>query len=112
MQSFNDDDKIKKKNTNKNSNRYKRKNYNVSSYWQPGQELTKNDNLLLNEVINFYKDNGFTPTKDDISNVVELKARFRTWKNVLVAAKLPSRNDPENQRKRMNAINRQKNENC
>ena len=75
-------------------------------------ELTKNDNLLLNEVINFYKDNGFTPTKDDISNVVELKARFRTWKNVLVAAKLPSRNDPENQRKRMDAINRQKNENC
>ena len=56
----------------------------------------------------FYDTHGYTPTKDDIDTVVELKARFRTWNNVLLAAGLPDKNDPENQRKRMEAANKKK----
>ncbi len=42
----------------------------------------------------------------EISNVQKLKARFRTWNNVLCAAGLPSRNDPEQKRKRLDAMSR------
>jgi hypothetical protein len=32
--------------------------------------------------------------------VQKLKSRFRTWKNVLIAAELPSQHDSEQQKKR------------
>lgn len=41
----------------------------------------------------------------EISNVQKLKARFRTWKNVLLAAGLPSINDPDEKKKRLRALN-------
>ena len=82
---------------------YKRKNYNINKYWMPGQSVTSEDLQLLLPVKDFYHTHGYTPTKDDIKNVGLLKARFRTWNNVLLAAGLPDKNDPENQRKRMEA---------
>ena len=100
MQSFAEKDKKKLK----TNNRFKHKNYSSSQYWQLGQQLTENDEKLLAEVKNFYQENGYTPAKEDISNTLQLKSRFRTWKNVLAAAGLPDRNDPDNQRKRMAAI--------
>ena len=100
MQFFNDKGECRQK---KNGGFYKRKNYNINKYWMPGQFVTDEDLQLLLPVKNFYDEHGYTPTKDDIENVVELKARFRTWNNVLLAAGLPDKNDPENQRKRMEA---------
>ena len=100
MQSFAEKDKKK----SKTNNRFKHRNYNSPRYWQPGQQLTYSDIKLLAEVKNFYQENGYTPAKEDISNTLQLKSRFRTWKNVLAAAGLPDRNDPDNQRKRMAAI--------
>ena len=100
MQSFAEKDKKK----SKINNRFKHRNYNSPRYWQPGQQLTYSDMKLLAEVKNFYQENGYTPAKEDISNTLQLKSRFRTWKNVLEAAGLPDRNDPDNQRKRMAAI--------
>ena len=74
----------------------------------PGQIVTDKDLHLLLPVKDFYDTHGYTPTKDDIDTVVELKARFRTWNNVLLAAGLPDKNDPENQRNRMEAANKKK----
>ena len=100
MQSFTEKGESRQKNKN---GFYKRKNYNINKYWIPGQPVTEEDLQLLSPVKNFYDIHGYTPTKDDIETVVELKARFRTWNNVLLAAGLPDKNDPENQKKRMEA---------
>lgn len=105
MQSFTEKGGSKQK---KKCGFYKRKNYNINNYWMPGQPVTDEDLQLLLTVKVFYDTYGYTPTKDDIDTVVELKARFRTWNNVLLAAGLPDKNDPENQRKRMEAANKKK----
>ena len=105
MQSFTEKGESKQK---KKCGFYKRKHYNINKYWMPGQTVTDEDLQLLLSVKNFYEVNGYTPTKEDIENVVELKARFRIWNNVLLAAGLPDKNDPENQRKRMEAANKKK----
>ena len=73
-------------------------------YWHPGQQLTEKDRTMLEETVSFYQENGYTPSKNEISNMAELKSRFRTWSNVLLAAGLPDRNAPDNQRKRMEAV--------
>ncbi|MBQ5782971.1 MAG: hypothetical protein IIV99_06270 [Oscillospiraceae bacterium] len=90
---------------------YQHTGYNINKYWQPGQPLTQRDLTMLAETKQFFEQNGYTPAKEEISNSQQLKERFRTWKNVLIAAGLPDRNEPENQRKRMEALNRQKTEN-
>ena len=105
MQSFTEKGESKQK---KKCGFYKRKHYNINKYWMPGQIVTDKDLQLLLPVKDFYNTHGYTPTKDDIDTVVELKARFRTWNNVLLAAGLPDKNDPENQRKRMEAANKKK----
>ncbi|MBR5305567.1 MAG: hypothetical protein IKU47_01470 [Oscillospiraceae bacterium] len=105
MQSFTEKGESKQK---KKCGFDKRKHYNINKYWMPGQNVTEEDLQLLLPVKDFYDTHGYTPTKDDIDTVVELKARFRTWNNVLLAAGLPDKNDPENQRKRMEAANKKK----
>ena len=105
MQIFTEKGKSRQKNK---TGFYTRKNYNINNYWMPGQIVTDKDLQLLLPVKDFYNTHGYTPTKDDIDTVVELKARFRTWNNVLLAAGLPDKNDPENQRKRMEAANKKK----
>ena len=109
MQFFTEKDESKQKNK---TGFYTRKHYNISNYWMPGQPVTSEDLQLLLPVKVFYEAHGYTPTTDDIETVVELKARFRTWNNVLLAAGLPDKNDPENQRKRMEAAEKRKNNVC
>lgn len=87
----------------KKSGFYRQKNYDINKFWMPGQTVTDKDLQLLVPVKKFFDQHGYTPTKEDIDNVGELKARFRTWNNVLLAAGLPDKNDPDNQRKRMAA---------
>lgn len=57
--------------------------------WRPGDPLTREDLRLLEPVKETAKRLGRTPTKQECSNVRELKQRFRTWKNVILAAGLP-----------------------
>ena len=86
---------------NKYKGFYRQKNYNINNYWMPGQAVTEKDSEMLLQVKTFYRQHGYTPTKEDVGNAPQLKARFRTWNNVLLAAGLPDKNDPENQKKRM-----------
>ncbi len=107
MHSFNGKPDAKAKEC-KNAGFYRHKHYDINKYWKPGQPVTEADLKMLVSVSRFFDEHGYTPTKDDIVNVVELKARFRTWNNVLLAAGLPDKNDPENQRKRMAAAEEKK----
>ena len=82
-----------------------RKHYDFNKFWKPGMPITEEDKKLLEEVKNVYEKQGYVPTMSEISNVQKLKARFRTWKNVLLAAGLPSINDPDEKKKRLRALN-------
>lgn len=77
-------------------------NYSKKDFWQPGCPLTVEDLQLLQQVKDFYEENGYSPCKADMPNgaVSDLKARFRTWKNVSIAAELPFWNQAELQQKR------------
>ena len=80
-------------------------NYSKKDFWQPGDELTEDDYKLLESVRAFYQKNGYSPSKDDLAeNVYYLKKRFRTWKNVLIAAGLPTLTDAETVRLRQKAL--------
>lgn len=79
---------------------YERNNYNTNNFWKPGMPITEEDLKLLEEVKVVYHKQGYVPSKKEISNVKQLKARFRTWGNVLCAVGLPSMNNPDEQRKR------------
>lgn len=85
-----------------------RKHYDFDKFWKPGMPVTEADKKMLEEVIEVYHRQGYVPTMKEVSNVQKLKSRFRTWNNILLAAGLPSRNDPEQKRKRLDTINRAK----
>lgn len=104
MRPIPDKELIKKK---KNSVR-KRNDNNKKNYWIQGEPLTPRDEKILEEVKVFYIKNGYIPSKKEISNASVLKGRFRTWKEVLMAAGLPSIHDGEEVRKRQEAALRKK----
>lgn len=81
----------------------RRSDYQKKHYWIQGEPLTEKDEELLKEVKNYYIEMGYIPSKKEISNAVALKGRFRTWKEVLAAAGLPSIHDGEEVRKRQEA---------
>lgn len=83
---------------------HQRKHYDINKFWKPGMPLTEEDLKLLKEVKAVYCKQGYVPTMSEVSNVQKLKSRFRTWKNVLCAAGLPPMNDPEQQRRRLEAL--------
>jgi len=92
-------DKVKKKQKSVR----KRNDYNQKNYWIQGEPLTDRDQKILQEVKHFYIEKGYIPSKKEISNASVLKSRFRTWKEVLMAAGLPSIHDAEEVRKRQEA---------
>lgn len=63
--------------------------------WKPGEPLTDEDRELLRPVIEVAERLGFSPRIADVPNARLIKRRFRTWKNVLLAAGLPSYSAPE-----------------
>lgn len=79
---------------------HKDKNYAKKDYWQQGEALTEKDLELLKEVKDFYLQNGYAPCRADLSHqsVNQLKSRFRTWKNVMLAAGIPFWNGDENKK--------------
>jgi len=85
--------------------------YNIRNYWCPGDTLKEDDKELLIEVKNFYQKNGYPPCRGDIpqESVCRLKGRFRTWKNVILAAGLPGLNSAEAQMKRKEAAEKKLN---
>ena len=75
--------------------------YNTKEFWQPGDPVTEEDQERLKCVKEFYRQNGYSPSKADMpEEVTRLKQRFRIWKNVLLAADLPQNSDAENQKNR------------
>jgi len=64
--------------------------------------LQEGDEKLLLVVKGYYQKYGVSPTKKDvpIEVVGQLKNRFRTWKNVILAAGLPELNGADAQSKR------------
>ena len=97
MQQVTDKEKKKQKSVRK------RNDYNKKNYWVQGEPLTERDQKILQEVKCFYKEKGYIPSKKEISNASVLKSRFRTWKEVLMAAGLPSIHDGDEVRKRQEA---------
>ena len=83
-----------------------RNQYDKNKYWNPGMPLTEKDLELLEPVKEVYKKQGFVPTKSELPVQIasRLKSRFRTWGNVLCAANLPALNNPEEKKKRMEAL--------
>ena len=79
---------------------HKGANYRLKDYWQPGDVLSDSDHELLMPVQLFYQQNRYPPSQKDMDfDLVKiLKDRFRTWKNVLIAAELPALNDPDVQK--------------
>ena len=74
---------------------HKQKN---NSCWKPGDELTQQDRELLQCVIALAKKLGRTPIKSECKEAAKLKARFRTWNNVILASGLPPLADKEQER--------------
>lgn len=83
---------------------YKNHRGKLENFWKSGDKLTETDQKMLLVVQNFYKRCGYAPTRNEIANVGALKQRFRIWDDVLLAAGLPLRNDPENVKKRQEAM--------
>lgn len=83
---------------------HKGQNYSTKDFWQPGDSLRASDIKILEEVREFYLQKGYPPTRADLSHdsVWRLKERFRTWKNVILAAGLPSLNSKEVQNIKQN----------
>ena len=81
---------------------HKGENYCKSNFWQPGEPVTEKDRELLKPITDFYQKEGYAPSRSELphSTVSELKARFRIWKNVILAAELPDWNDVEAQERR------------
>lgn len=92
-------ERIKKK----NGSVRKRNDQNRKNFWKQGEALSKRDLELLQEVIDVYERQGYIPSKKEVSNVCDLKGRFRTWKDVLLAAGLPSIHDAKQVQKRQQA---------
>ena len=69
---------------------HKQKN---NSCWKPGDELTQQDKELLQCVITLAEELGRTPIKSECKEAAKLKARFRTWHNVILASGLPPLTD-------------------
>ena len=88
---------------------HKGKNYSPQDFWCPGDALTQEDEALLQEVKEFFRQNGYSPRKEDLKSqtVCILKSRFRIWKNVILAAGLPDLNSAEMQQKRKDARERE-----
>jgi len=92
--------------TNPNSFYYqqthKGSNYEKRNFWSPGDPVQEKDAELLRVVQDFYGERGYVPSRGELEPEIAevLKARFRTWKNVLLAAGLPAMNDAETQMRR------------
>ena len=85
-------------------NHYQGYRWKSGEFWKPGDPLTESDNKMLALVRKFYEKNGYPPTKKDVANFAALRGRFRTWKNVLLAAGVPAAGDPDCMRKKQAAL--------
>ena len=68
--------------------------------WRENEPLTEADLRLLRPLADAYALLGRSPKVSEIQTSSEIKARFRTWKLALCAAKLPPMNDPAQTRLR------------
>ncbi len=102
MNNVKNDEKRKKSKTS--ACKFREKNDSRCNLWKPGEPLTENDLAMLKEVQDTCKKLGYTPRKKEVGNVIPLKRRFRTWKDVIAAAGLPHYNDPEEVKRRQQIL--------
>ena len=74
--------------------------------WKPGEPLTKEDQKLLEEVRRRYEELGRVPTKSEVATTDQIRQRFRTWGDTLLAAGL--REPKERKRKKDHSDKKQK----
>ena len=86
------------------------KSYSTKDYWCPGDVIKKEDEELLKDIKAFYQREGYSPSRKEIplDLVCRLKSRFRTWKNVMLAAGLPELNSADAQKKRKDAAEKKR----
>lgn len=66
----------------------------MSRPWQPGDTLSEGDRALLQPLLLKAAELKRTPTVSEVDSAARIKARFRLWKNAVLAAGLPPLNDP------------------
>ena len=62
--------------------------------WQIGDALTAQDRALLQPLLDKAAELGRTPMVGEVATSARIKARFRLWKNAVLACGLPALNDP------------------
>jgi len=72
-------------------------------YWQPGEELTDRDRLLLRPLLDRAAELGHTPTQKEMQGISVLNERFRHWQHAVMAAGLPWLDESEQHRLRAEA---------
>lgn len=87
-----------------NSNRMGKK-----QFWRRGEALTERDVELLKPVAQQALKLGRSPTRSEVSNLAEIRKRFRIWEDVLYAIGLPSLKDPDQVRLRAKKEKREDN---
>ena len=73
------------------------------NFWAEGMPLTEKDLELLQILKDRAAELGYTPLVGDVKEAGRIKARFRCWKDAILAAGLPSEKTPEQVARRMNA---------
>ena len=73
------------------------------NFWEEGMELTQADRELLRPLIERAKELGYTPPRAQVPGCEKIKARFRCWKDAVMAAGLSPLNDPNQAEKRLAA---------
>ncbi len=64
-------------------------------FWVKGEPLTEKDERLLQIVKDLAVELGYTPLKRECKQSSQIKARFRSWNDVIYASGLPSPNSQE-----------------
>lgn len=64
-------------------------------FWKSGDPLTEEDVAILKPVAQQALRLGRSPTRKEVENLMEIRARFRIWEDVLLAIGLPSLKNPD-----------------
>lgn len=90
---------MSKRKKKRSERRYDGRRLRDPNLWKPGEPLTKEDEELLSELKQKYKELGRIPSKRSVSNYRAVKKRFRIWSEALMAAGLLPEDDAKQKKK-------------